>query len=57
MRKLAALLCSAALVMTLNIRAFTGATAIGTAVLFTLCALLIALASGAAYAGALSCTR
>ncbi len=36
--------------MKLNIRAFTGATAIVTAVLFTLCALLIALAPGAAYA-------
>ena len=35
--------------MKLNIRAFTGATAIVTAVLFTLCALLIALAPGAAY--------
>ena len=43
--------------MTLNIQAFTGTTAIVTAVLFTLCALLIALAPGAAYAGSLSCTR
>lgn len=36
--------------MKLNIRAFTGATAIVTAVVFTLCALAIALAPDAAYA-------
>ncbi len=36
--------------MKLNIAAFAGATAIVTAVLFTLCALFIALAPGTAYA-------
>ena len=36
--------------MKLNIAAFSGATAIVTIVLFTLCALFIALAPGAAYA-------